>query len=149
MREVWERLPQLLAASTSVYGTVLKIDSTKKICKKLQGAAAGTASWATNVGNERGEVVISVLTESEDNVALKRMTSGLMERYEMAGQDPPRLLYTDRDCFCVRGPSKYQVSKEHPIDEPFSTVYLLHIYMCRFCLTGGVVWKYTWISGTS
>ena len=51
--DVWERLPQLLAAATSVYGTVLKIDSTKKVCKKLQGAAAGTASWATNVGNER------------------------------------------------------------------------------------------------
>ena len=90
-------MPQLLAASTSVYGTVLKIDSTKKICKKLQGATAGTASWATNVGNERGEVVISVLTESEDIIALKRMACGLMERYEMAGQDPPRLLYTDRD----------------------------------------------------
>ena len=45
----------LLAAATSTYGSILKIDSTK-ICKKLQGAAVNTASWATNVGNERGEV---------------------------------------------------------------------------------------------
>lgn len=109
MRNVWERLPQLLAAATSVYGSVLKIDSTKKICKKLQGAAAGTATWATNVGNERGEVVISVLTESEDNVALRQMACGLMDRYEMARQDPPKLLYTDKDCCSVSGPSKYMV----------------------------------------
>ena len=52
------RLPFLLAAATSVFGTILKIDSTKKVCRKLQGSAAGTASWATNVGNEKGEVVL-------------------------------------------------------------------------------------------
>ena len=109
MRDVWERLPQLLAAATSVYGTVLKIDSTKKVCKKLQGAAAGSASWATNVGNERGEVVISVLTESEDSEALRRMVCGLMDRYVMAHQDPPKLLYTDRDCCSASGSSKYKV----------------------------------------
>jgi hypothetical protein len=38
----------------------------------LQGSAANTASWATNVGNERGEVVISVLTESESIESLQR-----------------------------------------------------------------------------
>ena len=41
------------------------MDSTKKVSKKLQGTAANTASWATNVGNERGEVLMSMLTESE------------------------------------------------------------------------------------
>ena len=45
------RLLSLLAASTSVFGTILKIDSTKKVCRKLQGSGTGTASWATNVGN--------------------------------------------------------------------------------------------------
>ena len=114
VRDVWERLPQLLAAATSVYGTVLKIDSTKKVCKKFQGTAAGSASWATNIGNERGELVISVLTESEDSKALRRMACGLMDRYKMARQDPPRLLYTDRDCCSVSGPSKYKVSKTGP-----------------------------------
>lgn len=108
VREVWSRLPELLAASTSVFGDVLKIDSTKKVCKKLQGAAANTASWATNVGNERGEIVISVLTESESSDALLPMVEGLMARYEKAGKTPPVLLYTDRDCCCSHGPSKYQ-----------------------------------------
>lgn len=54
-RDVWMRIPQLLATATSVHGSMLKIDSTKKVCKKLRGAAAGTATWVTNVGNERGK----------------------------------------------------------------------------------------------
>ena len=81
IRDVWSRLPQLLAAATSIGGSILKIDSTKKVCKKLLGVAAKSANWATNVGNERGEVVITVLTESESMVSLKRMADGLMDRY--------------------------------------------------------------------
>ena len=50
---------------TSTFGRIIKIDSTKKICRKLQGTSANMAVWATNVGNERGEVLITVLTESE------------------------------------------------------------------------------------
>ena len=61
IKDVWSRLPQLLAAATSVCGSILKIDSTK-VLKKLMGAAADSANWATNVGNERGEVVLTVLT---------------------------------------------------------------------------------------
>ena len=67
------RLPQLLAIATSVYGSILKVDSTKKVCKKLQGAAAGTATWVTNIGNERGEILMSVVTDSEGLMALKPM----------------------------------------------------------------------------
>lgn len=104
---MWSRLPSLLAAATSTYGDILKIDSTKKICKKLQGAAANTASWTTNVGNERGEVLQSVLTSSEGIADLQKLADGLVERYEKAGQCPPTLLYTDRDC-CSQGPSKFQ-----------------------------------------
>jgi hypothetical protein len=110
IREVWSRLPALLAASTSIYGSILKIDGTKKICRKLQGAAAKTASWATNVGNERGEVLISILTASEGVEALQPFATGLMRRYQLAGVDPPVLLYTDRDCCSQSGPSKYQVT---------------------------------------
>ena len=107
VRDVWSRLPALLAEATSIYGNILKIDSTKKICKKLQGAAANTATWTTNIGNERGEVLQSVLTSSEGIVDLQRLAEGLMDRYEKAGQDPPALLYTDRDC-CSQGQSKLQ-----------------------------------------
>ena len=110
---MWTRLPALLAAATSTHGSVLKIDSTKKICKKLQGAAANTASWATNVSNERGEVLISILTESEGEEALRPMAMGLMHRYERAAIDPPNLLYTDKDCCSQSGPSKYQASKNY------------------------------------
>ena len=78
--DVRSRLPQLKAAITSTYGSVIKIDSTKKICRKLAGAAAGTATWQTNVGNEKGEVLLSVVTDSEALVSLKPMADGLMKR---------------------------------------------------------------------
>ncbi|KAL6473047.1 hypothetical protein MHYP_G00192350 [Metynnis hypsauchen] len=32
------------------------MDSTKKVTKKLAGAAARTAAWETNVGNEHGQL---------------------------------------------------------------------------------------------
>ena len=59
-RDVMRRLPKLLAAATSVCGGVLKINS-----MKLRGAFARTATWVTNVGNEREEVLVSVVTASE------------------------------------------------------------------------------------
>ena len=42
--DVYRRLSQLVAAATSVYGTILKVDSMKKACKRLQGHAAGLAT---------------------------------------------------------------------------------------------------------
>lgn len=36
-----------------MYGSVLKVDSTKKVCKKLQWASAETTKWVTSDGNER------------------------------------------------------------------------------------------------
>lgn len=81
IRDILSRLPQLLASCTAVFGSVLKLDSTKKVCKKLQGTAAGSASCCMNVGNERGEVLISVLTESEGLEGLHPMVVGLIERY--------------------------------------------------------------------
>ena len=52
-RDVWSRFPRFRATATSVYGKVLKINSTKMVCNKLAGAAARTATWVTNVDNER------------------------------------------------------------------------------------------------
>ena len=77
-RDILSRLPQLLATCTTIFGTVLKIYSTKKVCKKLQGMAAG---WCTNVGNERGEVLVLVLTKSEGLEGLCPMAVGLIERF--------------------------------------------------------------------
>lgn len=107
-RDVWSRLPLLKACATSVYGNILKIDSTKKITRKLQGTAAKSASWCTNVGNERGEVLVSLMTTSESISNLQMMANGLMDRYEKANQLPPAVLYTDRDCCNSKGASKYE-----------------------------------------
>ena len=56
----------------------------------LVGAAAGTAAWATNVGNEFGQVLISVLTVSEGS-GLRTMASGIIRHYKLAGVPPPVL----------------------------------------------------------
>lgn len=73
--------------------------------KKLAGATAGTAAWVTNVGNEHGQVLMSVLT-SHKGQGLLPMTTGLVRRYEAAGVAPPTLLYVDRDCCSSVGTSR-------------------------------------------
>ena len=65
------------------------------------------ASWPTNVGNERGKIVVSVITSSESMAALKPMADGLVKRFKDAGQQPPQVLYTDRECCGVDNGSKY------------------------------------------
>ena len=41
---------------------------------------------------------------------MQRLADGLMGWYERADQEPPHLLYTDRDCCSEHGPSKLKVS---------------------------------------
>ena len=82
------------------------MDSTKKVCKKLQGTAANTASWATNVGNERGEVLMSMLIESEGTEGTPKHGQWIDEG---AGVPPPQVIYTDRDCCSISGSSKYRL----------------------------------------
>lgn len=108
VRDVWSRLDTLKASATSIYGTILKIDSTKKITKKLHGKSANSASWCTNVGNERGEVLVSLLTTSEGLSKSNRMADGLMERYSQGVQPPPLVLYTDRNCCKTNDLLKFQ-----------------------------------------
>ena len=97
VQDIMARVDYIKASITSTFGRILKMDSTKKIVRKLAGHSAGTASWATNVGNEMGQVLMSVLTASE-GVGLAPMTNGLMTRYSTAGVAPPQVLYVDRDC---------------------------------------------------
>ena len=96
----------LLATATSTFGSMLKIDSSKKV-KKLQGVAANTASWATSVGNENGEILQSVLTVSEALEFLQKLAEGLMDRYEGARKTPPSVLYMDHVCCSGHGRSKF------------------------------------------
>lgn len=60
----------------------------------------------TSVGNENGEILISVLTTSEDLASLQLLADGLVQRYATAGQTPPTCLYVDRDCCNTSGLSK-------------------------------------------
>ena len=73
------------------------MDSTKKIVKTLAGHSTATAAWATNVANERGQILTSVSTASE-GVGLQPMAAGLMQRYLDAGVPPPKVPYVDCDC---------------------------------------------------
>ena len=157
VRDVMSRLDEVKANITSTFGSILKMDSTKKVSvytvvlstvyavvqfypwfnfifpcffllfyhrkkqrknepqhkselklstlsfqilqvtRKLEGKAAGTASWATNVGNEYGQVLMSVLTDSEGD-GLGDMAEGLTRRYSTFQVPPPKVLYVDRDC---------------------------------------------------
>ena len=76
-----------------------------QVTRCLAGLAAHTATWATSVGNERGEVLTTVITTSEGLDALEPVASGLVGRYQHAGKERPVVLYTDRDC-CVAGTAK-------------------------------------------
>ncbi|CAL8358269.1 unnamed protein product [Merluccius merluccius] len=95
------RLEETKARVTSIFGEILKMESTKKIAKKLAGAAAGSAAWMSNMGNEYGQVLVSVLTAAEGD-GLSNMAAGLMRRYREAA---PKVLYVDWDCCAAVGAS--------------------------------------------
>ncbi|XP_077959181.1 uncharacterized protein LOC120819758 [Gasterosteus aculeatus] len=107
--DVLARLDEYKARITSTFGSIIKMDSTKKVTKKLAGIASDTAAWATNVGNEHGQVLMSVLTSTESAGGLSGMAAGLMRRYRLAGVPPPQLIYVDRDCCNRDGVSKTAV----------------------------------------
>ncbi|GFS07735.1 hypothetical protein ElyMa_006576000 [Elysia marginata] len=96
--DVHSRLEVLKAKVTSTFGTILKMGSNKRVVKKLAGEAAGTAAWSINVGNEHGQVLMSVLTASEASEGLWNKADGLMKRFESAGMPEPKLLYVNQDC---------------------------------------------------
>ena len=62
--------------------------------------------WATNIGNEHGQVIMSVLTVGE-GAGLKSMIDGIVARYRDAKVSPPKALYVDRDCCGTSSVQKY------------------------------------------
>lgn len=76
-----------------------------QITKKLSGTAKGTALWLTSVGNEYGQILISVLT-AQEGAGLDSMAAGLMKRYHQAGVEPPVALYVDCGCCTESGETK-------------------------------------------
>ncbi|CAK6975525.1 uncharacterized protein LOC124857001 [Scomber scombrus] len=99
-KQSFTRIKELRAKVTSTFGSILKMDSTKTGTRKLAVADAGSAQWMTSVGNELGQVLMSVLTSAE-GYRLQDMARGLQERYQRAKRDPPEVLYVDRGC-CSR-----------------------------------------------
>ncbi|KAF1387477.1 hypothetical protein PFLUV_G00079350 [Perca fluviatilis] len=61
--DILSHLDELKGVITSTFGRILKLDSTKKITKKLAGGIEGTTT--SNIGNEFGQVLNSVLTTGE------------------------------------------------------------------------------------
>ena len=102
----------------------------------------------TNIGNEDGEVVVSVMTVEEGTRGLQQMADGLMQQYKNANQAPPQLLYVDRDC-C--GPAvramfggKKTFNNPHTLTTLFNTCYT-SLYFDL--LQNGTIWKLDWIAG--
>lgn len=73
------------------------MDSTKNITKKLTRESRATSAWATNAGNEHGQVIVSVLTAGE-GYGFDRMIQAPVCRYQDAGVPPQEGLCVDRDC---------------------------------------------------
>ncbi|XP_055362541.1 uncharacterized protein LOC129603723 [Betta splendens] len=89
----------------STFGTVLKMDSTKKVVKKLSGEGHGSAQWFTSIANEFSQIVTFVLTCEESTVKLAPMCSGVIQRFRLANQSVPKILYVDHGCCCAQGPT--------------------------------------------
>ena len=78
-----------------------------QITKKLTGTAQGTALWLSSVGNEYGQILMSVLT-AQEGAGLDQMAEGLMRRFAQAGVDPPVALYVDCGCCAEAEKTKLQ-----------------------------------------
>ncbi|XP_013861718.1 uncharacterized protein LOC106516080 [Austrofundulus limnaeus] len=122
------------ARITSTFGSILKMDSTKKVTTKLAGAASDMAAWVTNVGNEYGQVLNSVFICSEASEGLSAMAAGLMRQYRDAEVPPPKILYVDRDCCNRDGVSKTAVL----FHEWGNLVVRLDIWHLMRCFSAGV-----------
>ncbi|KAM4566587.1 uncharacterized protein PAE49_010147 [Odontesthes bonariensis] len=81
------------------------MDSTKKVVKKLSGEGHCSAEWLTSIGNEYSQIVTFVLTCEESTEKLEPMCRGVMERFRLANQPVPSILYVDRGCCRAQGPT--------------------------------------------
>uniref|UniRef100_A0AAV2J8G0 DUF6729 domain-containing protein n=2 Tax=Knipowitschia caucasica TaxID=637954 RepID=A0AAV2J8G0_KNICA len=102
--DILSHLEEMKGVITSTYGRILKMDSTKKVTKKLAGGIGGSAAWMTNIGNEFGQVLNSVLTTGE-GAGLEELCQGIVTRYKNVGKDEPEVIYVDRDCCSQSGVS--------------------------------------------
>ena len=71
----------------------------------MSGEGHGSADWFTSIGNEHSQIVTFVLTAVESTESLTPMCRGLIERYRLANQPAPKVLYVDRGCCRQKGPT--------------------------------------------
>ncbi|XP_030219179.1 uncharacterized protein LOC115548574 [Gadus morhua] len=102
--DILSHVEEMKGVITSTYGRILKMDSTKKVTKKLAGEIGDSAAWMSNIGNEFGQVLNSVLTAGE-GAGLEELCQGVVTRYRNAGQPEPEAIYVDRDCCSQSGVS--------------------------------------------
>ncbi|KAL2082092.1 hypothetical protein ACEWY4_021910 [Coilia grayii] len=105
VRDALMRLKETKARVTSTFGDILSIDSTRKVTKNFVGASTGTPAWTTNVGNEYGQVLMSVLTAAKGD-GLAAMAAGLVQRYRNFEKAPPKVMYVHHDCCATEGRRK-------------------------------------------
>jgi hypothetical protein len=94
VRDVWSRHQLLKASATSIYGSIFKIISTKKITRTLQGTAAKSVSWCCKIGNEKREVLISILTTSEREIRVTSFQQNVVKKNVHPRVDDTHLFHT-------------------------------------------------------
>ncbi|KAK0139748.1 hypothetical protein N1851_023342 [Merluccius polli] len=95
-QDVLGRLEEIKASITSLFGRVLKLDSTKKIVKKLAVRAASQHRGPPTLAMRRA-VIMSVLTASE-GYGLGPMIGGLESRYKTLACLLPRCCMSTDCC---------------------------------------------------
>ncbi|KAL4240975.1 hypothetical protein ACF0H5_001757 [Mactra antiquata] len=96
----------------------------------------------TNIANERGEVLNSVLTTGE-GPAWEAVCQGIVRRYRDAGEPEPSIIYVDRDCCSQSGqPAIMQWFK------PWKTVVRLDIFHFMRRFTKGLTTEHHPLYGT-
>ena len=83
-------------------GNFLVLVFVLQITKKLAGGIGDSAAWMSNIRNELGQVLNSVLTSGE-GAGLEELCQGVVTRYKNAGQAEPEAIYVDRDCCSQSG----------------------------------------------
>ncbi|CAB1440818.1 unnamed protein product [Pleuronectes platessa] len=140
--EILGHLDEMKGVITSTYGRILKLDSTKKITKKLAGDIADSATWMTNVTNECGQLLNCVLTTGE-GAGLDELCQGIVKRYKDAGEPEPEIIYVDRDCCSGTGTSPVLSWLR-----PWKTIVRLDIFHFMRRFTRGLTTEHHPIYGT-
>lgn len=93
----WDKVDKMARALLNLQGLSVKEDIFyREDRSEASGSATGTASWATNIGNERGEVVASVLTALKDVASLKSLGMQQLESTHPVPLHRQGLLCRDR-----------------------------------------------------